>query len=430
MYKYAIALMCVGLLMFTGACCKNKCVKTPEANFIAELDHEISTAKFSSQNNSFAFDFMHQVGGEGQNLLFSPFSINGAMGMAYTGAKGNTAAEMAKVMGYPYSPEQQHYSFDKSRQLLEAVQERKKAELHIANAMFSADTNKARLVPNYLQTLQKSFGSELVYLDFSQAKKSADFINAWVEKQTQDRIKDIVSEQQIAESSDGLVLVNSIYFKAAWLTPFSRKSTIEDKFYTTSDRDEGSYIMMPMMQQKADFPYAELPDGQIIELPFEDTDLSMVFMLPKDIDAASKDLNEDTWQTWMKQLKEAQKVEVILPRFRLEQTLDQLPETFVAMGMRDAFSAGRADFTGIMTPGKDNLYISDIVHKAFLEVLEEGTEAAAATQIGFAKTSFEPPVLNVPIFRADKPFLCMIVHKEDNTILFAGKVVKPVAAKE
>lgn len=251
-----------------------------------------------------------------------------------------------------------------------------------------------------------------------------------MEKQTKERIKDIVTERQIAQSSDGLVLVNSIYFKAAWLAPFSRKSTMDDKFYTSSDRDEGTYIMMPMMQQKGDFNYAELPEGQIIELFFEDPELSMVFMLPKDIDAVSKDLNTETWQTWMKHLNESRKVEVFLPRFRLEQSLKELPDSFKAMGMHDAFSAGKADFTGILAPGKDNIYISDIVHKAFLEVMEEGTEAAAATQIGFAKTSFEPPALNVPIFRADKPFLCMIVHKEDNSILFAGKVVKPAAAKE
>ena len=430
MYRHLITFLCMGLLMFTGACCQNKCSKTPEAPAPTKLDHEISTVEISTQNNSFAFELLHQVDKEGQNLLFSPFSINSAMGMAYTGAKGNTAAEMAKVMDYAYSPEQQHYSFNKSQEILKTVKERKRAQLDIANAMFSADTNKSRLVPGYLQTLQKSFDSELVYLDFSQAKKSADFINTWVEKQTNDRIKDIVTERQIADSKDGLVLVNSIYFKSAWLTPFSRKSTKEDKFYTTSQREKESYIMMPMMQQKGDFNYAELPEGQIIEMFFEDYDLSMVFMLPKDIDAASKDLNKDTWQTWMKHLNESHKVEVILPRFRLEQSLEDLPETFKAMGMHDAFSAGKADFTGILAPGKDNIYISDIVHKAFLEVLEEGTEAAAATQIGFAKTSFRPPADKVPIFRADKPFLCMIIHKEDNTILFAAKVVKPEAVKE
>lgn len=172
MYRYVITLMCVGLLMFTGACCKNKCGKTPDASPAAKLDHEISTIEISAQNNDFAFKLLHEVDKEGQNLLFSPFSINSAMGMAYTGAKGNTATEMAKVMGYPHSPEQQHFSFNKSQDLLNAVKDNKRAELHIANAMFSADTNKARLVPNYLEILKDSFDSELVYLDFSQAKKA------------------------------------------------------------------------------------------------------------------------------------------------------------------------------------------------------------------------------------------------------------------
>ena len=417
----------MGLIMFTGACCANKGSKTFK---LEDLDHEISTAEISKQNNTFTFEFLHNVDEAGENLFFSPYSINSAMGMAYTGAKGKTATEMAQVMGYKYSPGQQHFDFNKSRELLEAVKERKNAELHVANAMFSAETNKPRLVPEYLQTLKNSFDSELVYLDFTKAKKSADFINTWVEKQTKDRIKNIVSEQQIAESSDGLVLVNSIYFKASWFSHFSRNSTKEDKFYTTSQRDENSHIMIPMMHQKAEFGYAEMPDGQILEMPFEDYDLTMIFVLPKDIDAASKELSPETWNTWMKHVKETRKVEVFLPRFRIEQSLEKLPETFLAMGMRDAFDAGRADFSGILAPGKDNIYISDIVHKAFLQVIEEGTEAAAATQIGFAKTSLEPPVTDVPIFRADKPFLCMIIHKEDNTILFAGKIVTPEPAEE
>ncbi|MCB5262214.1 MAG: serpin family protein [Candidatus Cloacimonetes bacterium] len=429
MHKYLITIIAVGLILLSSACCKNKSAQVQEADHYPALDHEISSAELSQQNNAFAFGLWQEVENKGENLLFSPYSINSAMGLAYTGAKGNTANEMGKVMGYPYSPDQQHLTFAKSRKVLAAVQARKRAELQIANAMFSADTNKARIVPQFTQTLKSSFGSELFLLDFSKAKQSADFINAWVEKQTNERIKDIVSERQIAQSNDGLVLVNSIYFKSAWLSPFSRKSTHEEKFYTSSQREDGSWVLVPMMQQKGEFYYAELPEGQLIELPFEDEELAMVFMLPQDIDKVCQDLNQETWQSWMKQLSEVQKVELFLPRFCLEQTLDTLPDTFKALGMRAAFEAGSADFSGILSPGSDKLYISDIVHKAFLEVLEEGTEAAAATQIGFAKTSLEPPVSNMPVFRADKPFLCMIIHKADNNILFMGKVQKPEPAE-
>lgn len=441
MYRYLITLICMGLLMLTGACCKNKCGTPPQttipadrpadltAEIPAEVDHSISSIELSEQTNAFAFNLLHEVDQAGENLFFSPYSINTALGMAYTGARGNTASEMAKVMGYAHSPAQQYYNFDQSLKMMESINRRNRAQVQIANGIFSADTNKGRLVPNYLNTLQKYFGSEIEYLDFSQAAKSADFINTWVQKQTQDRIKDIVSEKQIADSNDGLVLVNSIYFKSAWITPFLRQFTVDDTFYTSSQREESSSIKIPMMQQKAAYYYAEIPEGQIIELPFEDHELSMIFMLPKDIDAASQDLNAETWQSWMKHLSASQRVELIIPRFRLEQSLDKLPENFRAMGMRDAFNAGRADFTGILAPGKDNLYISEIVHKAFLEVLEEGTEAAAATQVGFAKTSIEPPMPNMPVFRADKPFLCMIIHKQTKEILFMAKVVKPIPAK-
>ncbi|MFA6691747.1 MAG: serpin family protein [Saccharofermentanales bacterium] len=431
MHKYLIFTTALILLLLTSACCTNQKEAKPADFQVIELNHEITATELAAQNNSFAFDLWQQIDQKDQNLFLSPYSINTAMGMAFTGAKGNTAKEMGQVMGYPYGPQQQHLLFKESRTRLDTVQGRKKAQLHIANAMFSSNRNKTRTVAEFPQTLKDSFLSELQYLDFQKPQETANYINNWVEERTNKRIKNIVSEDQIANSNDGLVLVNSIFFKSAWGAPFVRESTLEDKFFTSSKREQDKYIILPLMQQTGSFYYAELAEGQLLELPYEDFELSLIIMLPHDIDQVSANLNASTWQSWMKSLKELRRVNVILPKFRLEQTLDKLPETFKALGMKDAFDEEMADFSGILKLQGQNLFISDIVHKAFLEVTEEGSEAAAATQIGFSVTSAGPIPPQPPrVFRADKPFLCMIIHKAANEILFMGKVQKPAVIED
>ncbi len=428
MFRYLIILAVAVLLLSSMACSRNK-QAAPKLSEPAQNEETHLTPTFegiASQNNEFAFRIWNQVNRKGENLFLSPYSINTAMGMAYSGARGNTADEIAKAMAYPLAYDQMHEVFHESMEMLNSMQARREAEFNIANALFNADTNKERLVPGYQDILQKSFGSELYSLDFGKAKDTADFINTWVEKRTNSRIKDIVSEKQIQDSSDGLVLVNAIYFKSNWNSQFAEENTIMDRFYTTSAREANQQKAMPLMKQTGSFVYAELPGYQLLEMPYTEREIVMLFVIPKDIEAAAQELTAETWQLWMESLARPRKVEVILPKFRLETTLDKLVENFRELGMKDAFEPGSADFSGIlkMDGGRD-LYISNIVHKAFLEVLEKGTEAAAATQIGFAKTSIGQPESEVPVFRADQPFFCAIVHKPTNEILFIGKVVNP-----
>lgn len=425
MQKTLIIITILALLLFAAACSKNKAAGTlkPGAPIpgTTEKPHMPYVCK-----NSFGFRLWEYENAMEQNLLYSPFSINTAMGMVYSGARGNTADEMGKVMGYKASPKEQHEIFAKSINSIQEIGNRQQAELFTANGLFSADTNKPMMNKEYLEILQKSFQSEIRYLDFNKAREAADHINKWVEKKTNDRIHDIVSERQIAASGDGLVLVNSIYFKAPWLHQFNRKETREDKFFTSSARKE--YISLPLMHITENYPYAEVEGAQVLELPFEESELSMVIVLPKEIEKL--EFTERNWHHWVEAVEKPRKVEVFLPRFRLESTLDKLPETFKKMGMTDAFDPGKADFSGIMELGKQNLYISDIVHKAFLEVLEEGTEAAAATQVGIAKMSYMPEQQPIPVFRVDKPFFLAILNKQSDEILFVAKVVRPEAAKE
>lgn len=430
MKRSLIIISILAILLFAAACSKNKVAEMPKPDAV-NPDQIKPGASEKPQTphvckNSLSFRLWEYENAPNENLLYSPFSINTAMGMVYTGARGNTADEMAKVMGYKASPKEQHEYFAKSIHSIQEIGGRKVAELFTANGLFSADTNKALMYGDYLDILQKSFDSELHYLDFRNARESADFINKWVEKNTNERIRDIVSERQIAASGDGLVLVNSIYFKSPWRSKFNRKETREDKFFTSSARKE--FINLPMMHILESYPYAELEGMQILEMPFEESELSMVIVLPKEIDKL--DFNEKDWHKWMDSLEKSRKVDVYMPRFRLESTLDKLPETFKKMGMTDAFDAGKADLSGIMRLGKENLYISDIVHKAFLEVLEEGTEAAAATQVGVAKMSYQPEQPPYPVFRVDRPFFLAILNKQSDEILFLAKVVKPDAVKE
>ncbi len=188
------------------------------------------------------------------------------------------------------------------------------------------------MIPDYSDILEKSFGSELFSLDFNQAKESADFINQWVEKHTNNRIKDIVSERQIAQSNDGMVLVNAIYFKSNWLTQFQEANTSMDRFYTTSSRDK--HKVMAMMKQTGTFSYGEMPGYQLLEMPYAEPEVAMLFVLPKDIDEASKELNLDLWNKWMDSLSTPRKVEVTIPRFRIEHTLDNMVEDFRQMGSK------------------------------------------------------------------------------------------------
>ncbi len=380
----------------------------------------------AQQNNDFAFQLFARVDEPGENLFFSPYSISSALSMVYGGAKGNTASEIASALSFSLPVPEQHAAFQALQQELNAVKKRKKAELNVANALFGAKRNQARLHKDYLELLRDSYASELYSLDFSDAKAAAGFINRWVEDKTNDRIKDLVSENHIRRSNDGLVLVNAIFFKGNWLNKFDPAYTAPDDFFTSSERSPETAKPVQMMTIQDDFRYARLPGCQLLELPYAEENLAMLFILPDDLDAFTTQLNTDSYAQWLAALN-TQEVEVYIPKFTFDHTLQELVEKFKALGMKDAFDPGRADFSGIMPISpSERLFISDILHKAFVEVNETGTEAAAATAVVMEITSaapFEEPPL--PVFRADHPFLYLIIHKPSTTILFLGKFADP-----
>jgi len=431
----------IALIIFVSACSKNKAespidspqmedatAQTPSAGSgltsaqaaAAEVGDYAAT-----QSNHFSFKLFRELNHKPGNIFFSPYSINAALGMTYSGAKGATADEIAEVMGYSQSPDDQHRILGKNQADLLSYAEKNPLELNVANAIFSAAPNAPYLKRGYINLLRESFAAELFNLDFSKAQESSDFINEFVSKATNDRIRDMMTKAKLEKIGDGIVLINAVYFKADWLQKFSPKDTREDRFYLDPNRQKT--MMIDMMHQKARFGYGKIPGYEILEMPYAAEDMSMVMILPERMETLEKELDEELFDKLMDALK-IQETRVFIPRFRMEESLDALGDSFQSLGMRSAFDPDLADFSGIMSVDKArNLYISSISHKAFLEVKEEGSEAAAATDVSFAVTSFQPPS-EIPVFRADRAFVLMIIHRPSRQILFMGKLIEPAPA--
>lgn len=431
--KRIIYVVTLSVLLFAAfSCAKNKGVDADiQRQEVAADKTKIEVLDVASQNNKLAFELFNEVNTVGaENIVYSPYSINAALAMAYTGAAGNTAQEIAAVMGYPEEVERLGEEFLKSLSNMREISNRKNARLDIANALFDSEGNIKRLRPEYSKLLKHFYGSEMHGLDFNKPDDAAAFINKWVESNTEKRIQDIVQPAQLARKGDGLILVNTVYFKSPWAQLFNKTDTQPMRFFTDTNGEEKNHMTTSMMQRKGSYNYLSQEDLQILEMPFEEEEMSMVFVLPQNMDKFEPDFNLENYQTWMNELNKEQMVQVFVPRFKLEESLDDLTNEFEALGVKDAFDADKADFSGIYLPGEARIYISDFVHKAFLEVSEEGAEAAAATQIGFAKTSIDVPKPEMPIFKLDRPFYSFLIHKPTREILFIAKVVEPEVFKQ
>ena len=411
------------LALVLGFCCGCSCNKTQE---LAELDKPDTEYASGEQGTAFALRMFQAANQQGENLFFSPYSISTALSMVYGGARGNTAEQMAKALSFARPAENQHEAMRSLQQALNDLQDRGNAELTVANAIFGARKYEDYVLPEFQTLMRKSYASELYSLDFGDARGSADFINRWVERKTKERIKNLVNAGHIEGSNHGMVLVNAIYFKGNWLTQFDPNLTREDRFYTSSrSRSASDSRPVMMMHSRGDYRYAELPGLQVLELPYEEEELSMLVLLPDDIDALAKDLTPANLSAWQQKLGMSQ-VKVFMPKFKLDISLEGIVEILKGMGMQDAFNSNTADFSRIRDEEKvPGLFIMDIVHKAFVEVNEEGTEAAAATGVVMSTKAAAGPTPQIPVFRADKPFIYMILHKPSNTLLFLGKLNQP-----
>jgi serpin B len=383
-------------------------------------------------NNRFALELYAKLREQKGNLFFSPYSISAALAMTYAGARGETEAQMARVMHFPAGPkvlpkdyqgpiqqgwDQQrfHSAFGAIIKDLNAKGGKGKYELSVANALWGQ--KGYRFLAEFLELIEARYGGKLNEVDFLTATEAArQTINKWVEKETKDKIKELI-KPGILDKFTRLVLTNAIYFKGNWARQFKEEDTKEAAFTLLS----GEKVDSPMMNQTAEFGYIETENFQGLELPYVDDELSMIILLPKEANGLTgfeKSLTAENLSQWLAALHK-RKVIVSVPKFKMTSEFS-LADVLKQMGMEDAFS-GKADFSGMT--GKKDLYISAVIHKAFVDVNEEGTEAAAATAVVMRATAIRPE--EIPVFRADHPFLFLIRDNGSGSILFIGRMMNP-----
>lgn len=372
--------------------------------------------KVGPMSNAFALDlYAHLAAGKQGNAFLSPTSVQAAMAMTWIGARGATAEEMARSL-HLEGPDAANQLGAFLRRLNESGGERK-YELSVANSLWGMKGYP--FLPGYIRQVEVQFGGHVAELDFAAAPDAArQTINEQVASQTHGRIKDLMPEGSVTAQTR-LVLTNAIYFKGKWDLPFAKSQT-RDADFTTAD---GHAAKAPFMTQQASLQYAEDDGVQVAELPYGQGELAMRVFLPKSADglaAIEKGLT-DKRLTDLASRMTPQQVRIVLPRFKVE-TGYELSDTLQAMGMRRAFHAGEADFSGMASA--ERLSISLVVHKAFVQVDEEGTEAAAATGVGMRATAIQAQH-EPKLFRADHPFLFTIFHRPTGAILFMGRLSVP-----
>ncbi|NJE62178.1 serpin family protein [Thermococcus sp. 21S7] len=365
-------------------------------------------------SNLFGIELYRELSRENGNLFISPFSVFTAMTMAYEGARGETAGEMAKVLHIPENETLRREAF---RTLLLDAGRPSGIELRIANALWVQKDYPVR--EEYLDTIRRYYLGDVEELDFRGDPEGAErTINEWAEEKTNGRIKNLVSG---LTPDTRLIITNAVYFKANWTLRFSPDATKNDTFTLPT----GERVTVPMMNRVGKFNYAETDEIQALEMPYEGSrfsNFSMVIILPKKRDGLNEieeKLSPRFLQGLLSSLK-PEEVDVTVPKFRFEGEY-QLGETLRGMGMRKAFT-DRADFSGI---SEEPIAISEVVHKTFISVAENGTEAAAATAVIFTAVSAPGETPEYKVFRADHPFLFLIVDRDSGLVLFIGRLVDP-----
>ncbi|MBG29701.1 MAG: proteinase inhibitor I4 serpin [Opitutae bacterium] len=381
----------------------------------------------SEGNTKFALKLYDQLNDEKGNLFLSPYSISTALSMTYAGARGDTEAEMAKALEFHLPQKRLHAGFSDLKLGLREAREKGGVELSIANALWPQ--KNYRFLPEYLNLIERDYDSVGRPLDYSNSEKARGIINKWVEQETNDKIKDLIPSG-VLDSLTRMVLTNAIYFKGNWDVQFQEKSTREMPFKVTPT----NLVKTPMMYQKGNFGYFQDDDVQVLEMPYKGEKVSMFVLLPnqgggqpfrrptnppakkKTLADLEKILSPDKLSEWIGKVRRT-KVDTWFPKFKMTSEFS-LSQQLQALGMKKAF--GGADFSGM--DGSKRLYLSAVLHKAFVEVNEEGTEAAAATAVVVRTRSARPMG---PRFRADHPFIFLIRDKATGSILFLGRYADP-----
>jgi len=427
MNKRVIAVLVIVLLLPVIASIQ---LAQPAAGEVLKSDKEritspdVSTSEQAllvEGNSAFALELYQALKEEEGNLFYSPYSISLALAMTYAGASGETAQQMADTLHFLLEQERLHPAFnwlDAELARRGEGAEGKDGEgfrLNIVNAIWGQKDYE--FLSDFLDVLAENYGAGLRILDFiNETEQSRVAINKWVSDQTEGRIKDLIPPDAI-DALTRLVLTNAIYFNAAWEDPFDEDMTVDGPFYLL----DGGQVSVPMMKQTEAFGYTEGEEYQAVELLYDGGELSMVILLPEagNFEAFEEGLQAQQVCDIISGLQPTG-VTLTMPRFEFDSEFS-LKDTLAGMGMPIAFS-GEADFSGMT--GNRELFISAVIHKAFVAVDEAGTEAAAATAVIMPESAPPEPTVEVTI---DRPFIFLIRDIETGAILFVGRVLNPGA---
>ena len=384
-----------------------------------KMDITADVATVAKGDNEFATDLYARLRSDTPaNLFFSPYSISSALAMTYAGAGGPTAEQMARTLRFSLPEAKLHPAFGELRKLLLLADDKTDGfQLRIANRLWGQAGFQFR--PEFLQVTRDDYGADLGQLDFKQSEAARKTINAWVEEQTNDKIQNLLAPG-VLDADTRLVLTNAIYFKARWTHEFSKQATADAPFHLADSKQ----ISVPTMRQTHRLRYAESEVAQVLELPYgPQGSLAMLILLPKKHDGLSgleKQLTAENLQKWSAGLQ-PRRVDVHLPRFKMTSQFS-LADVLKSLGMSLAFSR-QADFSKMCS--QEQLFISAVIHKAFVDVNEDGTEAAAATAVMMRMGAALPAREEMVEFRADHPFAFVIRDNRTQRILFLGSVANP-----
>jgi serpin B len=422
MKKTLISVLIISLLLPLVACTQSEAasaVKSDKPRITSPDVSQADEALLVEGNSAFAFDLYQALKEKEGNLFYSPYSTSLALAMTYAGARGETAEQMADTLHFDLSQDKLHPAFNNLDTEIGKRGEGAQGKddegfrLNIVNAIWGQKDYK--FLSEFLDTLAQNYGAGLRILDFAEAPEDSRItINDWVSEQTEDRIKDLIPQGAI-DSLTRLVLTNAIYFNAAWQFPFNENATHDGTFHLL----DGIEVTVPMMKQTETYGYTEGHGYQAVELLYDSRELSMVILLPRmgQFEAFEGSIGSQQVTSIIDNLEHG-RVILTMPKFDFESEFS-LSETLAATGMPVAFS-GQADFSGMT--GNRELFIKEVIHKAFVSVDEAGTEAAAATAVIMPASI--PPGEPVEV-TIDRPFIFFIRDIPTDSIIFVGHVLNP-----